>query len=467
MRDWSINIAPFEFVSLLKCDIHKTVNGHATATIVGHIPEHLEDKYVEMSLRPMRSIITARNDIGEEKILFNGIVTDLIVDTNNEMKRLTIELVSSSFLMDNHPFSRTFQNASMTYDGILNFLSESYENYGFVMTVGSGASIGDIIVQYKETDWEFLKRVVSRHNSVLVPSYTLDGIMYSFGLPKRSTAIEINPDRYSMHKAAGEYIYKTENGVDGITESDAIYYRVIERDIYDIADKIIFRGRELYVFYIRTELIGSELYHTYTLKTKEGFKSRHYHNEGMIGGSWEGSVIDVMQDVVKVHVHVDKEQDVGTAKWFAYSTVYSTPDGTGWYAMPEIGDLVRLYLPNEKEEDGYVVSAVHLAQGSDLRTNPDYKSLRNKHGKEVLFKPDSLTFTNNKGMYVEIRDEEGINIVSDKKINIVSDESVTIASAQADISVIAPDGILFEQSDTRVTMKDDVIMSGAQVVAQE
>jgi len=468
MRDWKVSVAPFDFLNFLQCDIHKPVNDHATATITGHIPDHLEDKYVEMALRPLRAVVNARNDAGEEKVLFNGIITDLSVDTHNEMRRLNIKIKSSSYLMDNFPFSRTFQDKNMPYDGVLDFLSESYEDYGFVMTVGRGEAIGDIIVQYKETDWEFLKRIVSRHNSVLVASYHLDGIMYSFGLPKRAEAVEITSTRYSMHKAVGEYIYKTENGVEGLREADAIYYRVKDREIYDIADKVTFKGRDLYIFDIESGLEGSELIHTYTLKTEEGFKTKHYHNEDMIGASLDGTVIDIKQDLVKVHVHVDKEQDVETAKWFIYSTVYSTPDGTGFYAMPEIGDLVRLYLPNQKEEDGYIISAVHLdSSNPDLRINPDYKSLRNIHGKEVLFKPNSITVTNNNGMYFEILDEEGINIVSDKKVTIISDGAVTVVSTQADISVVAPEGILLEQGNTRVVLKENITESGAQVVVEE
>jgi hypothetical protein len=70
-------------------------------------------------------------------------------------------------------------------------------------------------------------------------------------------------------------------------------------------------------------------------------------------------------------------------------------------------------------------------------------------------------------MSVEILDEEGINIISDKKITIVSDEAVAIASMEADITVTAPEGVFLDQSDTRVMLQDDVVLSGAQVVAQE
>ena len=468
MRDWKIRIEPFHFTDILKCNIRKTVNDHATAQVVCHISDQLEDQYVEMALKGVQTIIYARDDTSREKVVFNGLPRDLSIETKNNMKILTIELVSASYLMDNFAHTRTFQNAAMTYDDVLGFLGAGYENYGVVLTVGLGTPIKDIIVQYKETDWEFAKRLASHFNSMVIPVYHLDGINYCFGLPNRPSDVIAHPIEYTLQKAVGEYTFKKENKVSGLREADAIYYRVKDREIHELAQRVTFKDRELYIYEIQSELEGSELVHTYTLKSKEGFRTKYAYNEAMIGASLEGSILKIKQDMVKVHVHVDPEQDLETAKWFAYSTVYSSPDGTGWYAMPEEGDAVRLYLPNEKEADGYIISAVHLQPSNNqARTNPDFKSMRNKYDKEVLFTPGSLTFTNNKGMYIEILDDEGISIVSDKKITIIADNELAIASTEADISTTAPEGIFFEQNDTREIMHDDVYISGSQVVVQE
>ena len=39
----------------------------------------------------------------------------------------------------------------------------------FFMKVGTGITIGDMIVQYKETDWTFLKRLASHCHSCILP----------------------------------------------------------------------------------------------------------------------------------------------------------------------------------------------------------------------------------------------------------------------------------------------------------
>ncbi len=62
-----------------------------------------------------------------------------------------------------------------------------------------------------------------------------------------------------------------------------------------------------------------------------------------------------------------------------------------WYCMPEKGDSVRLYFPNENEAEAYVNSSVNeQSSNSSARSNPDEKSIKNKQGKEVLFQPDRL-----------------------------------------------------------------------------
>ena len=114
--------------------------------------------------------------------------------------------------------------------------------------------------------------------------------------------------------------------------------------------------------------------------------------------------------------------------------------------MPEKGDSVRLYFPNENEAESYVNSSVNeQSSNSSSRSNPDEKSIKNKQGKEVLFKPDRLVFTNNKGMSIEIVDDEGILIESDKSITIKAKEKYRNYQHGAGVEMSAPEKIAFQQ----------------------
>ena len=132
--------------------------------------------------------------------------------------------------------------------------------------------------------------------------------------------------------------------------------------------------------------------------------------------------------------------------------------------MPEEGDSIRLYAPNEHDEQVYVASAVHLPLVSGPeRSNPDFKSIMNKQRKEILFTPGTLLMTNNKGMSIELSDQEGIKIVSDKAIIIRSDSSVDITSTTSTLNVTAPERLIFRQGGTKMDMQDKLFFKGAQV----
>ncbi|KAF6589054.1 phage tail protein, partial [Paenibacillus sp. EKM208P] len=78
-----------------------------------------------------------------------------------------------------------------------------------------------------------------------------------------------------------------------------------------------------------------------------------------------------------------------------YSTVYSSPDGSGWYVMPEAGDQIRLYFPDEREQNAFAASSVDLASSDPVkRSDPAVKSISTKYGKQVVFKPGAVEIIN-------------------------------------------------------------------------
>ena len=270
-----------------------------------------------------------------------------------------------------------------------------------------------------------------------------------------------------------ELYEKEQNKVSGLQPKDGICYEVTSREFHELGERIVFRNHQLYVYAVHSSYIGSELVHTYDLKTEGGCKRKKCYNTKLIGASLDAKILSVSNDTVKVCVTVDDSQDKGSAKWFPYSTVYSSPDGTGWYCMPEEGDRVRLYFPNEKEEEGYIISSIHVESSSGAgtgssapRSNPDNKSISTKYNKLVEMTPTTITITNNKGMTIKIDDEEGISINSDKNITIQSEEELSIKSRNSNMVVEAPESIELIQGSTKITMKDEVTVQGTKFKVQ-
>lgn len=463
MRD-NIKVKPFVLLDLIEYIGFKKENEHGYVRFRAHIAEEYSSSYVEMALQECWAEVSAEDSSGSERVLFNGIVTELSIETKNCVNLLTVVLRSGSYLMDTMPHIRSYQAPSLLYKDVLSSYTDTYTDGNFIMTKGNGENIPPLILQYQETDWQFTKRLASHFNTIVMPDCKTKGNKYFFGLPQLPDSAQVVTKHFSMQKRVDEFTYKQKNGVKGLRESDAIYYILKSREIFELGSQVALNGRSLYVSEIETRLEGSELYHTYYLKSENGFMVPKTFNEKLIGASLSSQILNVEKDVVQISVDQDENKANAGVNWYSYSTPYSTPDGTGWYCMPEPGDAVRFYIPNADEAEAYVISSTHL-QSSDTqeRINPDYKSIMNKYHKEILFKPDSLTFTNNAGMSIEILDDIGIRIMSDKAIIIKSDSSVDISSATSTLKVTAPQSILLQQKDTNIRLKENITFRGAQI----
>lgn len=331
----------------------------------------------------------------------------------------------------------------------------------FTMAKGAGSNIPGLVMQYDETDWAFIKRMASRFHTVVIPDSQRDHIAYTFGLPEDGVHYAVETNIFSIAKNAGQII---ESEDQRMPRADTFFYVLNSREIYRLGDCVTLNGVPLRVYSIKTKMEGSELYHTYYLTSESGFETEEVFNENLIGLSLDAQVTSVERDTVQVLIGCDENQAGCGTRVFPYATVYSTPDGTGWYCMPEIGDAVRLYFPCEKDADAYVASSVHLqSSAGDERINPDFKSIMNKQKKEILFTPGSLLLTNNAGMSIELSDAEGIKIISDKAIVVQSQEAVDISSATSSLSISAPQRIIFQQGNTQMSLEEKLHFGGAQV----
>lgn len=462
MREVLINAVPFNSLKITALEAVQQVNEHGTLVFMGLMNGDKENEYVSWALKenPLVSI-NVYSDSYEEKILFQGVLVDFEIKIQNDVRYLTGTLKTNTYLMDLLLHKRSFQAQSLQYQDLLTTINSGYAEAMFIMAKGQDVNISGIVMQYDETDWMFAKRMASRFHSVIIADSQRDHIAYTFGLPGDGAHYEVQTNIFSMAKNVGRIIRCTNQQMP---KADTIFYVLKSREIYRLGDCVTLNGVPLRVYSIKTKMEDSELCHTYYLTGEDGFETEEVFNENLIGLSLDAQVTAVERDTVQVSIGCDENHAGAGFRPFPYSTVYSTPDGTGWYCMPEVGDAVRLCFPCEKDSDAYVASSVHLqSSAGDERVNPDFKSIMNKQKKEVLFTPGSLILTNNAGMSIELSDAEGIKIISDKAIVIRSQEAVDISSATSTLSINAPKRIIFQQGDTQISLEEKLHFGGAQV----
>lgn len=347
-------------------------------------------------------------------------------------------------------------------------------------------------MQYLETDWEFLKRMASRFHTGLVPDTVHPTAKFYFGVPFQAGGIkEMKAINYRVKKAIGNFLVSSKNHLDGITDSDYMYYEVESIQPFKIGNEVTFQSKKLYVYKIFSTLKDGLLKHIYTLTPQNGFSVHTTYNQAIIGASIQGKVIDVAGDKIRIYVDFDEGQEKDTAYWFPYSTIYASEDNTGWYFMPELSDNVRIYFPSNRENEGIAVSSVSKAppqsgamlaasnpasqggqsgatppednrQDPGRMADPDVKTLRTKHGKQILLAPDRIVISGG-GLMITLMDDNGISIISDKNINIQATEKVVINAKQ--IMINANEKIEMICKDNSIKMEDKMEIKGTEVRA--
>ncbi len=464
MREYQIGIEPFEYTAVQDIKITRAVNEHAEASVTVQIRDGREEEYLGMLAGEtwVRIIGTSGQDGAAgpvHTVLFHGIVTDFSFSHDSRGTTMYLALASGTVLMDMEPHFRVFQNENALCASIHEGITGAYPDGRATCTEGGSDRTRGILIQYRETDWEFLKRMAAASGRCLVPDALQKGVRYTVGLPE-GTGRDIPADHIRTRLDMREYMEKTRGGMTWLCTGDMQELVITDREICRIGDRMSYQGREYHICRIETAYRGGECLHTYHLRRKEALSPLPVPHGSITGCSFDASVTGVQRDRVQVEIAGDEWNARDGKAWFPYATVYSSPDGTGWYCMPEPGDSVRLHVP-ESGEDSFVMSAVHRETDA-ARQNPDYKSFKTKYGKEILFTPDSILMTNNQGMMVEMNDSEGIMITSDKDIVVDAKENLTISSNSASLLIAAEDRLQVRQGGTSMTLSGDIAFTGGE-----
>lgn len=356
----NITVAPYIVEQLLDVKIDQQINEHGTLYFRALLPEEKKDSYAKNSSEGSSVSLMAKGADGNSDILFQGMVQDVEVTAIQGSYYMEVHAVSHSYLLDVGKKSRSFQDKQMKYNKLAEQVVSDYGDAVIKDVSTQDAATGQLIVQYEETDWEFLKRLASHFNTGLVGDIHADYPKCYFGVPENGKRT-LETSHYTVRQNAGRYLKLLKSGISGLQEQDFIYYEAETYLPTDLGDKVKFQGQTLYVSRIKGRMEkGIFLYHL-TLATKKGMSQMRQLHEKISGGSLNASITEIKNDQVKVSLEIDElsGHNPGTPCFFPYSTIYSSKDGSGWYCMPETGDRVRIYFPDGIEEHGYAISSVH------------------------------------------------------------------------------------------------------------
>jgi len=444
-----LEINGFDFIDIQEFYSELLPNKHGRATIGGTISGSNKEEYLSSGGKLTQ--IIAKTYEGKSIVLFCGIITSCNIKSNGDVHYMTLGLMTQSILMDGKEHIRTFQNEGVNYRDIIDIIIEGYNNSAFIMTSGDDKKTQGFMCQYKETDWEYIKRLAFSANTVIYPDYSVEGVKFFIGLPSRQEKL-LRSEYYELGVDSGE---------ESLLDSGKGYYKIAVREHYDIGERLTFLDEKLAVVARVSRLEYREVINEYILMKESDVKTKAYQNEKLIGAALFAKVSQVENELVRVSID-DDENDSDDKAFLNYATVYSSPEGGSWYCMPEVGDRVIVKFPDANEQNVYVQNAFHVGSAGS-RDNPEIKFFKNKEGKEIRLSPESVLITDNNGSSIEIKDDKGISIKSNGMISIAAKTEVLIESSNAGISLISPTSVQITQNGTQIEMNDGITHQGSKV----
>lgn len=414
---------PYEILKIEDIEIEWKPNEHGTLKMKCLLDDKYNFKYAIEASTEDKICIYEELENGEKSIIFNGLIQNVRTTNVNGIYYLEIDGISSSFKLDIEEKSRSFQDTEMTYDEVIMEIFKDYKGFGYTQCMDEPKKIGKPLFQYKETDFDFIKRLASQLGLDLVCDIINLNNMFYFGRPTGENYILEDEINYRAYKNLEKYYKVLQTFGINFHDTDYFYYEVDKREKMNIGDVVEFKYKELYVNQYKAKLYHGELIYTYRLCRERGIWQDKIDNLKLRGVSLEGKVLAVKDELVKLHLDIDKEQDINEAYWFTFAP----PTGNVMYSMPIVGTNALLYFPNVSRENPIVIGCVRKNGGTyEKFSDVNNRYYTTEHKNQLAMVPQSISFTcsGNPGLNVTLDDNEGVTIKSDKDITLTAPNEV-------------------------------------------
>lgn len=456
---------------ILKFHMKQEANAHGSCVLEGIVSDGCRDDFAKENSSHKRVEITLSHaeEDGKDKVIFAGIIGELSIFQEGTVYRFKMKLYSATFLLDLEKKSRSFQDRNLSYGELIKKIISDYDGGDIIDRLSNGKKLGKPLVQYKETDWEFLKRLASHFNGSLSAACEFGSPKIFFGAKKEIHAGTLEQYAYTMEKQVLTYRKRSANGYSEYMESDAVCFTVDSINYYETGSGVTYKDIPLFIGKTEAEMKKGEVIFHYQLRTEKGMGQQKIDAEHLAGVSIGAEVLEAVKDKVKVKLDIDESQDKAAAWEFPYETMYTAEGEGGWYCMPEKGDKVMVYFPNDREEDAVVTASSHNQDETGGRTeNPEIKFFRTIYGKEIRFTPEAVEIIcedRSSGKIqakITLHQDDGIELYSRNGITFTSGKGIQL-EAEEEIEITASEQIKLHCKKSRIQMDTMVDIAGPDV----
>ncbi|OOM73575.1 hypothetical protein CLPUN_44710 [Clostridium puniceum] len=215
----------------------------------------------------------------------------------------------------------------------------------------------------------------------------------------------------------------------GYHDTDYFYYEIERRYILEIGSKINYKQKNLYVREYEGYSDKQQIFYKYKLCRKNGLWQDIIYNKLLRGATLEGKVLSVKEELVKLHLDIDENQNEEEAFWFPFLP----PSVNIMYSMPLIGTSVRLYFPNESSEKPIIIGCARKnGEDCEKTAEPSKRYYETEHGSEIGMIPDALTIKggSTEPLSISFEDNVGVTFTSPKKLSLNAGGEIEINTSR-------------------------------------
>lgn len=384
---------------LLQFCVNAEFNEHGRASFTGMI----SNKERRNILEKETCFVTVHD---ETEILFVGYIQKYTIKCEGSIYYLKADCVSTSIMFDQRKKSRSFQNTKMTYGQVFKLMEKADRK--ILAIRDSNRIISYPIIQYEETDWEFIKRMARRLKTIVLSDMYHMSPQILVGMVQGKTYMVEKGSRYEL-----EY--------DRKQWKRRLHLKVDKKPDWNLCDKISYKGDQWIILKKSIRLIKGELEYEFWGEKEPLKEDGINENRCFQGLKLSGKVVQVTGERIRIKLDIDKENE----EQKLYDYPYLPITGNGMYAMPETGSNVFLYFPDNEEKNAFVVDC--LATDNSENRFPYNRHLKTPGEKVIAILQGEYRVESGKNR-IRVKNGEDTVLSSDSKIRFWSKGKCNIKS---------------------------------------
>jgi hypothetical protein len=432
---------PFATEAVRELKIVQRLNTHGIAYLSGMLSNDSMEAINDLTEKTPVDIKIS-NPEGNKHTVFYGTPCSMKTKHRNGVIEYFLLLKDSSIFLDLQKNFKSFQDKNNTYKNIFDTILSSYHG-SCVDTVSNNKPLNQPLIQYEETDWEFLIRTASILGAAIYSNPLSNKPGICLGVPKGNS--------YQEPKIAKQS-YKDDH--------NRISCRFESYEDYQIGDTITDGSFSLTITEKVIRLRKGLLSYSYVGQDSEAMTQKPKKNSRLKGSSIEGKVIAVKEDLLKVKLSIDSHQSKSEACLFPLATPYAAEGSAGFYAIPQVGESINLYFPSFEEKDAIVWYTNRLDSNDNPNVSrPSIKRFGTEDGKELKMSPNQLSFSASKNkLLLSLDQKNGILLKSRKDIHLKTPKN--LLSRCHTLEMESQDKIILSTLTSSIVVDDIVHIKG-------